>query len=72
MKQTTRPLSAHRAPGTTGVEFCELKNAKRDIIVSTAAKNEVYITVGCYRLPLTADEAIAIGEEVARAGRAAK
>ena len=71
MEQCTRSLDNHRAPGTTGVEFKSLAEYPRDIIVSSPAEGQVFISVGCYRVQFTTEEAIAIGTELVRLAREA-
>lgn len=64
MERNPRSLSQSRIPGETGVEFCKLARSRRPIIVSSSAEGQVAISVGCYTLDLTTEEAVAIADEV--------
>ena len=64
MQRANCSLASKRAPGDTGVEFHNFETFKRTLIVSSPQENAVCITVGCYTITLTSEEALAIAKEV--------
>lgn len=64
IKRKERSLHRHRAPGESGVEY-ELDVYPRKLVISSPAVNEVYVTVGCHLVHLTAEEAAAIAVDLA-------
>lgn len=49
-------LASSPVPGETGVRY-RLANATQGLTISVAASDEVWVTVGCKRIRLTAAEA---------------
>jgi hypothetical protein len=57
-------------PGDTGVRYW-LEGSPRGLTISKAATDEVWVTVGCRRVRMTAAEAIAIGRDLIDVGEEA-
>lgn len=64
MRRSHCSLGDKRAPGDTGVEFQNFNSFKRTLIVSSPQEGSVCVTVGCYVITFTSEEAIAIAEEL--------
>lgn len=63
-------LASSPIPGDTGVRYW-LAGSPRGLTISVPARDEVYVTVGCRHVRLTAAEAEAISVDLAAAAKEA-